>query len=406
LPTESSPRALNLSARIPELDGIRGIAIGMVLIWHYFVQAVETQPATLLSYLQASGRLAWSGVDLFFVLSGFLIGGILLDARPSSNYFRVFYTRRFFRIVPIYFVFLTITAGIYALGNVGITSDFQWMFVRRLPWLPHFLFLQNLWMAITTSFGALGIAVTWSLAVEEQFYLTLPPLVRFLSPRRLAFALATGIVLAPVSRIALHALSPSHRLSWFVLMPCRADALLLGVLGAVLLRIEVWKKRLEQNRRTLLYLFVPLAVGCAALTLRAPDPYGITMLTVGYSWLALFYLCFLLCGLLYRESWLGAVLRWNWLGWLGSIAYGTYLFHELIRHALRGLLYSGPPRPWSSREFVVSLVALAVLLLLGRLSWRYFEKPLIQIGHRTHYENQEREALGATASLSPKKGTA
>src|SRR6267154_1957689 len=105
-PSAKQSLQLNLSGRIPELDGIRGIAIGMVLIHHYFFQPIAAPPATLLSYVQAATRLAWSGVDLFFVLSGFLIGGILLDARTSSNYFPVFYTRRFFRIVPIYFVFI------------------------------------------------------------------------------------------------------------------------------------------------------------------------------------------------------------------------------------------------------------------------------------------------------------
>jgi peptidoglycan/LPS O-acetylase OafA/YrhL len=80
---------MELKGRIPELDGIRGIAIAMVVIHHYFLDPIQAPPATLLSYLQVAGRLAWSGVDLFFVLSGFLIGGILLDARHASNYFRV-----------------------------------------------------------------------------------------------------------------------------------------------------------------------------------------------------------------------------------------------------------------------------------------------------------------------------
>ena len=405
MPTASNPAALNLSGRIPELDGIRGMAIGMVLLHHYFFQPIVAPPATFLSYVQAAGRLAWSGVDLFFVLSGFLIGGILLDARFSSNYFSVFYTRRFFRIVPIYFVFLAIAFCLCALGNLGITSDFRWMFDHRLPWLPHFLFFQNFWMAVTTSFGALGVGVTWSLAVEEQFYLTLPTLVRFLTTRRLALALAGGIVLAPISRIALHAFAPSHYLAWYALMPCRADALLLGVVGAMLLRSHVWKSRLERNRRILLFLIVPLAIGFAALTMRAPDAHGLLMLTVGYSWLALFYLCVILCGLLYRQSWFGACLRWAWLGWLGSIAYGVYLFHELVRGVLYGLLSSGQPGTWSPREFLLSSVALAATLLICRLSWVFFEKPLIQLGHHTHYEAQEREALGATVNLGPEKGT-
>jgi peptidoglycan/LPS O-acetylase OafA/YrhL len=92
--------------RVPELDGLRGIAIGMILVFHYFLLQFVVVPGTPAAYALAMGRLAWSGVDLFFVLSGFLIGGILLDVRDSSNYFQVFYTRRFFRIVPVYCVLL------------------------------------------------------------------------------------------------------------------------------------------------------------------------------------------------------------------------------------------------------------------------------------------------------------
>src|SRR6266851_1125269 len=108
---------LHLSGRIPELDGIRGIAIGMVLIAHHF--EVVSRPGSTLAYALVPLRLTWSGVDLFFVLSGFLIGGILLDARESSNYFRVFYTRRFFRIIPIYAVLLVSVGFVRYLSDAG-----------------------------------------------------------------------------------------------------------------------------------------------------------------------------------------------------------------------------------------------------------------------------------------------
>src|SRR5271155_3009302 len=98
--------SFRLSGRIAELDGIRGLAIGMVLIYHYFLIRIDVPVRSAAAYALSTGRLAWSGVDLFFVLSGFLIGGILLEARGSVNYFRVFYTRRFFRIVPIYALLL------------------------------------------------------------------------------------------------------------------------------------------------------------------------------------------------------------------------------------------------------------------------------------------------------------
>lgn len=391
---------LDLTGRVLELDGIRGVAIGMILVHHYFLQPIEAPMKSTLAYLQASGRLLWSGVDLFFVLSGFLIGGILLDARSSSNYFHIFYARRFLRIVPIYFAFMVIVLGVFALGRIGVTADFQWMFRDHLPWLPYFVFLQNIWMAMSTTFGAAGLTVTWSLAVEEQFYLTLPPLVRLLSPQRLALLLVAGIVLAPTSRVLLHALAPSHYLSWYTLMPCRADALLLGVVGAILLRDSVWKERLVRNRRVLFFGTAALALGVAILALWFSDPFGRAMVIGGYTWLALFYLCIILCALLYRETWFGRCLRWGWLRWLGSIAYGVYLFHDFIRNAFLGFLFSGSPGHWSPLQFLVSLAALIATLLICMISWVYFEKPLIQIGHRARYENASDSSACQIVSLA------
>jgi peptidoglycan/LPS O-acetylase OafA/YrhL len=114
--------------RVPELDGLRGTAILSVLCFHYVTQQGVTPPGTLTHYLQRAVIMGWSGVDLFFVLSGFLIGGILMDARESPSYFRTFYARRFFRIIPIYYLWITayvalmLLAGakVQALSNSGI----------------------------------------------------------------------------------------------------------------------------------------------------------------------------------------------------------------------------------------------------------------------------------------------
>jgi peptidoglycan/LPS O-acetylase OafA/YrhL len=381
--SEASPGA-DSKARIPELDGIRGIAIAMVLAHHYFLLPIAAPPGTLWSYVQAAGRLAWSGVDLFFVLSGFLIGGILLDVRGSPNYFRVFYTRRFFRIVPIYSVCL---AGAYILSLLvdhGLAAKLAWMFRDRFTFKPYLVFLQNFWMASHTTYGIFGLGVTWSLAVEEQFYLTLPCVVRFLTPRRLVVAVAAGIAFAPVLRITLYSLWPSHVLSWVVLMPCRADALLLGVLVAILVRN--FYPLLQTHRAVLPPAALVLAFGFAILTAKAPNPYRFGMLSFGFTWLALFYTSILLCALLYPESLLARVLRWSSLGWLGSIAYGTYLLHEFVRSFYFGLTWSHLPERMSLPELSVSLLALATTLAVCQVSWRVFERPLILMGHGVRYK--------------------
>jgi peptidoglycan/LPS O-acetylase OafA/YrhL len=385
--SEARPGA-DLKGRIPELDGIRGIAIAMVLAHHYFLLRINAPPGTFPAYVQAAGRLAWSGVDLFFVLSGFLIGGILLDARNSSNYFQVFYSRRFFRIVPIYSVCL---AGAYILSLMvdhGLASRLAWMFQDRFTFKSYVLFLQNFWMAKNSTYGIYGLGVTWSLAVEEQFYLTLPCVIRFLSPRRLFVAVLSGIVLAPLLRIALYSLWPAHTLSWVVLMPCRADALLLGVLAAIAVRN--FHPQLVKHRALLPPAVALLACGFLFLTVKAADPYRFPMLSFGFTWLALFYCAILMSALLYRDSLLARCLRWRSLAWLGSIAYGTYLLHEFVRSLFFGLLWSHLPEDLSVVNFSVSVLALVVTLAICRVSWRLFEQPLILIGHKVRYQQAVR----------------
>jgi peptidoglycan/LPS O-acetylase OafA/YrhL len=223
--------------RIPELDGIRGMAIAMVIVWHYFSapSIANGFPAgSALAYLQAACRLSWSGVDLFFVLSGFLIGGILLDSRESPNYFRTFYTRRFFRIVPIYAAMLVLTHPL--MQPLDRHQVGRW-------WICP-LFLQNFWMAAKNDWGLW--AVTWSLAVEEQFYLTLPLIIRKVNLQTHVWLISAAIATSPVLRSLIFIFAPHHLLAAFVLMPCRADALLLGVLGAVLVRDLEWKEKLER----------------------------------------------------------------------------------------------------------------------------------------------------------------
>lgn len=394
---------LTLSGRIPELDGIRGLAITSVLAYHYFFLAFRFRPGSLPAYFLATGRLAWSGVDLFFVLSGFLIGGILLDARHSFNYFKVFYTRRFLRIVPIYVVCLAATLGLTSLAHLDPSRRFTWMWADQLPWTPYLIFLQNFWMAHRNTLGLFGLTVTWSLAVEEQFYLSLPLVIRILSPRALIGALMAGILTAPILRIILHALWPEHIYSWVLMMPCRADALLLGVFGAITMRDQEWRARLQRNRRVMRLALALLACGFICLTLRSSSPYSLGILTFGFTWLAAFYLTILLYSLTFRDGWISKCLRWKWLGWLGSIAYGTYLFHQLIQAAFFGLFRSRPPSILSFQDFLLSILALAFTLTLCHLSWVYFEKPLVKLGHALRYEMDAKSDPEALVGLMPER---
>jgi peptidoglycan/LPS O-acetylase OafA/YrhL len=391
----------NLPARIPQLDGLRGIAIGLVLIFHFFLTPLVYVPGSLIAYALIPSRLAWTGVDLFFVLSGFLIGGILLDAREATNYFQVFYIRRFFRIVPIYFLCF---GGIYILnlffGNAS-NKNFSWLFEDHLPWATFPFFIQNFWMAARNSLGSFGLGATWSLTVEEQFYLTLPVLARVLNRRRLTFVVICGILVAPAIRLTFHALWPEKFFSWFVIMPCRADALFLGVLAAIAVRDQHWKNRLLAHRRSFHVLTPVLLLGLALLTLRGSAIWSFAMLSFGFTWVAISYVSLLLYAVLFPHSFVGRALCTGWLRWMGAIAYGTYLFHEFVYGAIYWSLHSRPPKIANWQDVLVSALALATSLFICRILWLKFEKPLIAIGHRYHFSPRSGSPILEEVAVKP-----
>jgi peptidoglycan/LPS O-acetylase OafA/YrhL len=380
------------SVRIPELDGIRGTAIAMVLVWHYFTLGAKVlpAPASFLSRSLIPLRLMWSGVDLFFVLSGFLIGGILLDARGSSNYFKVFYVRRFFRIVPIYFAVLLIFPTCLFVLQAFYPGNYSWLNENSLPWYSFWTLTQNFWMAHSNTLGSNMFAVTWSLAIEEQFYLTLPLIIRFFSRRCLSILVASGIILAPILRTAILLISPTSWIAAFALMPCRADALLFGVLAAIILRKEQSWEALRNSGRYFTFLIFLLLAGITFLVLKSPAAYDSLMQKLGYSWIAFFYATVLVYVLTHRESILAFLFRNSLLRWMGKLAYGIYLIHQAVQGFVYALFWGKAPEIVSLYTLLATLASLILTLVITTLSWRYFEMPLIHIGHRLNYEFKER----------------
>lgn len=379
-------------SHIPELDGIRGVAISLVLVFHFFHEPAVVTPGGLAWHALAPFRIGWTGVDLFFVLSGFLIGGILLDARGASNYFRTFYTRRFYRIWPLYAVVVCLCYLQTVLLERGFAPQLSWMLQGRLPWFSYMFFVQNFWMAARNTFGTWGLGGTWSLAIEEQFYLTLPLLIWLFEPRKLKKYLIGAVIAAPVIRTLLCIEWPDKSMPSFALMPCRADALLLGVLGAIAMRTPAYWTWIEKHGRLILGAIFVLLLGCAVSIHVASTPDSLLMRTFGYTWMAVLYSLILIYSLTQKSSWISRVLRMHPLRSLGKIAYGVYLLHTYVLTLLTLLItpshpfYSFWPALDSWFQFGVSLVALCLTFTVCQLSWRYFEKPLVQIGHRHKYE--------------------
>lgn len=366
-----------LSGRIPELDGIRGLAILMVLVWHYVISIVPAHSGAWLSYLLFPFRLTWSGVDLFFVLSGFLIGGILLDAKLASNYFSVFYGRRFHRILPLYAVWLVIYAAGLSMVGSHSAPPLQALFNSRLPAWSYVTFSQNILMSWRRTFGAEWLGVTWSLAVEEQFYLVLPVLVRLLTLRTLLRVALGAVVAAPVIRLLLY-FSGNVYYGPYTLLPSRADALGLGVAVAAGLREKrVWEW--AESHLAGIYLAC-FGAGLSGAAFFAMGPPTWLSKSVGYSWLAVFYTLILVSAVVNPGRLVRVVFRNPMLVWLGTVSYCVYIVHQGVNALYHYWMFARDPRIDSWATVGVTVLSAATVMLLAQASWWAVELPLVRRG--------------------------
>jgi peptidoglycan/LPS O-acetylase OafA/YrhL len=214
---------INSRDRIPSLDGLRGIAILLVFLFHYF-------PRDHRDPLSALASLGWSGVDLFFVLSGFLITGILTDTRDAPNRFKAFYLRRILRLFPVYFV----AVSIVVVGTHFLRGYRNWMDI------PFFFYGSNIVELLPHSVSIFppyfNCQHFWSLALEEQFYSIWPFVVFFVPSRRTLIRVCVcGILGALTLRVIATALGLPLFVS-YIELPARMDSLLIGALLAILVR--------------------------------------------------------------------------------------------------------------------------------------------------------------------------
>jgi peptidoglycan/LPS O-acetylase OafA/YrhL len=367
-PVWQNPR---LRGRIPELDGLRGLAIVLVVTFHYlgpWEHIFDTVQVT---------QLFWSGVDLFFVLSGFLIPGILLDSVDSPTYFKTFYMRRAHRILPIYLISIgCLLAGLAF--NLNKKLGTQQIFQAPVPLWVYPLFLQN--NAVLFGWGAVPewMGVTWSLAIEEQFYLVLPALVRFFK-RTLPYIATLVICLSPIARIVFvmvhRTRNGSVPIHWSFWTPFRLDGLAMGVLLAFLSRNpKSWNILARHPRAVRGVLFALFIVFCV-LTITGMEDlgacFGLTAITGLYGAL-------LAALLLQPGSLVGGIFRWSSLRYLGKTSYCLYIFHQGIHGVLWPLLWAHIRLPHAMRGLLITAIVFVLCLLVAELSWRIIESPLIR----------------------------
>ena len=340
---------------VPALDGLRGIAVSLVVIYHCHTKLGD-------GLLSRFAEYGWAGVNLFFVLSGFLITGIIIEGREDEHFFRNFYARRALRIWPVYVLLLLLN---YVLVPCLLEHNPQhaWRITSTAPWLYYALFVQNLF-AIALP-GPIG--PTWSLAIEEQFYLVWAPIARRISLRHLVIVLIAAFVASPAIRgWNTGLLTPTHTL-------IHLDGLAIGSLIAVLLRMDVFSRPVW---RKLGLAGIALGVFGVALMLYRGTAFADTFLALGFGGMLIAAIVSEPGSGLYAR----ALCAWP-LKSIGTVSYGLYMMHILVfvvigSFEFRMLRYGA----WGN--FAVVAVRIVLSLALAALLWFGFEKPILRLKRR------------------------
>ena len=384
-PLEDSPAKVDThpktTTHLPALDGVRGVAILLVLCVH--LGAILRSSA----FLSSVFSVGWIGVDLFFVLSGFLITRILVSTREGDRYYSRFYIRRGLRIWPLYFTYvLVMYFGLHFISQIGAVQRFaatsDWLRENPLhlsrPLIFYLLFIQNL-----VGFQDL-LGVTWSLCIEEHFYLIWPVLVRKFSIASLRKVLWIAFLLSPVLRLA-YFFSAKYRGIPFRSMyatiyhstPFHLDSIIAGCLLG-LYWIE-WKQP-ERFRVRFWMLFAFGLIATAIVWPFAQQESFACCLT--YTTLSIFFVGVVGLALLgwNRRMFVNPALRY-----FGKISFGFYLIHSPILNFFQSHPLLHKIFHFHSvvlLEIAGAVCAVSLSLGLAALSWAWFEKPILSLKDR------------------------
>ncbi len=335
------------NTHIYALDGLRGIAVLMVMIFHFHWQPLSP-------FIQKIAIFGQTGVDLFFVLSGFLITRILLVTKHNKNYFNNFYCRRILRIFPLYYGFLILIYFVLPRFNIGNTPPFNHQ-------LWYYLYLQN----IPDTFIGIqndNCGHFWSLAVEEHFYLFWPFLVYYLSPIRLMWASFGIIILSLIIRIIL----VNFHLEVFYFTPCRFDAL---AIGALLAYFE-YKEKLLAYRKYLLNLGIFSFILLITTWLFTGAKHLYLLQVIKFPIVATFYFSIVgYASIQHPDHIISKILSSRLLLFTGKISYSLYVFHCLVYSLFE-----------NSNYFAFSFfLCFSLTYFIAYLSYEIYEKPFLNL---------------------------
>jgi peptidoglycan/LPS O-acetylase OafA/YrhL len=369
------------TARRLDLDGFRGIAIALILVFHYIGRAgYYALPASpILAHLLDS---LWSGVDVFFVLSGFLIGGIVLDHGGSNNFYKVFYWRRALRIWPVALFTIAFSYLVIPLLNLTV------LWTSRTPAYAYILMINNFWS--TSGLQPYPpLSQMWSLSIEEQFYLLCPALMLTANARTRIYGLTAIIVMSPILR------SFDLHFSPWDFTPLRLDGFAAGILVAELVRNPRHRAVADANRSVIGVAAAGLVL--AALMFGASPHTDSERVSWGVSLNTLAAAMVILHLQTNRFGRLARALSGHWLVMLGRRSYFIYMMHMPILICVATL---------DLPEAVKPPLALALCLLYAWASWRWPEAYFERLGRRLSYRSPD-ALLGAAGAnpISPLSGS-
>ena len=375
---------------LPALDGLRGIAVLYVFLYHY--GGGQHAHNILLRGIGFACSVGWTGVTLFFLLSGFLITGLLWDAKGEPHWFRNFYLRRALRIWPLYY-------GTLFLVLLWPLLDHRYDFHKVAgAVLIHAAYLQNVptynWRVKQVNLP-FWLEHYWTLAVEEQFYLLWPMLLFFMKTRRQALWLCVGTIAFSILFVAYNQTTVLPSALWHSL-PDHAGELALGAALALSFRDPVWLlvKRWIQG------LGIAGAVAFFAGTTLLSSRMGAFWFEHSWGQLAASLACAgLLVSVLEPGPWARAG-SMRWLRWIGGISFGMYVIHLLLVPWFNELTHwlTGRQNGDWAFDLVRLVVALPLTLALAALSFRFYERPFLRFKERFAARRSPRLTVASQSS--------
>lgn len=381
------------SHQILALTGIRGYGFLAIFLGHYIGPAITQHRSNpwikALYYVQALG---WLAVPAFFVLSGYLIGGILFRSRNRDGFFRVFYGRRMLRILPVCYLTLAVVAA-FDLAT-GVRLDWKY-------WMQ-FIYIQNLLPGYTGAVTALQLNHLWSIAIEEQFYLAWPIVVWFAKDRKTLLKVTLALC---AMCWALRVASPWIHLSTdrcYFATPTRMDTILCGV-ALALVTDRPWYKRVAPFAKYVLLAGSVIWIVSVMIHGPANSYYRVA---VEYAFGNLIVVS-LIVAVMEEGSILSKICKVRWACWLGSMSYALYAYHFTYHtwflDSLNPRLLQYLPQPFA--VLATAAIALVATIALGMLSYRFIEQPALSLKKYFKYGAEHAETSRVSQGASPSPNT-